>query len=289
MWTDASDCPGDGAIGRHRNCRVALIRALDGRCVDAVIVRAESGPDRVYAGGQVALLAAAGRFAVAVENGRAIGKPDPTLARKIRRRPVAVARCVASRGGRVSRIAAGSGLALVAAHVGRRYSVGSDQRVSATDLYLSLPLYRTPMTLPIDPERLTEADIGEKRATLEMDHEAAIEHVREVFTDAGFGIPVEFSVSDLLNEKVDAGRDPYYVLGACNPAVADRALDSCFELGGIMPCNVVVWEEEPGVQTVYHVSIMRIARLLGMAPDDEEWADVVATTGELVDEAYGNL
>ncbi len=288
-WIDASDCPGNGVIGRHSNCRAALTRALDGRCVDAVIVRAEGEPDRVYAGGQVALLAAAGRFAAAVESGRTIGEPDPTRARQVRRRPVAIARRLASRGGRGARIAAESGLALVAAHVGRWYSVGSNPRVSATDLYLSLPLYWTPMTLPIDPERLTEEDIGEKRATLEMDHEEAVEHVREVFTDAGFGIPVEFSLSDILNEKVDTDRDPYYVLGACNPEVADRALDSCYELGGLMPCNVIVWEEEPGIQTVYHVSIMRIARLLGMAPDDEEWAGVVATTGELVDEAYGNL
>jgi hypothetical protein len=34
---------------------------------------------------------------------------------------------------------------------------------------------------------------------------------------------------------------------------------------------------------------MRIARLVGMAPDDEEWADIVATTGKLVDEAFGSL
>jgi uncharacterized protein (DUF302 family) len=145
------------------------------------------------------------------------------------------------------------------------------------------------MALPIDPERLTDEDIGAERATLEVDHESAVEYVRDVFTDAGFGIAVEFSVSELLNEKVDAGRDPYYVLGACNPEVADRALDSCHELGGLMPCNVIVCEEEPGIQTVYHVSIMRIARLLGMAPDDEEWAEVVGSTGELVDEAFDQI
>jgi len=111
-----------------------------------------------------------------------------------------------------------------------------------------------------------------------------------VFTDAGFGIPVEFSPSEMLNEKVDAGRDPYHVLGACNPEVADRALDATANrLGALMPCNVVVWEEAPGRQRVYHVSIMRIARLVGMAPDDEEMADIVATTGELVDEAFENL
>ncbi len=146
------------------------------------------------------------------------------------------------------------------------------------------------MALPIDPERLTDEDVGEQRATLEMDHEAAVEHVRETFVDAGFGVPVEFSPSDLLNEKVDADRDPYYVLGACNPEMADRALDgSENRMGALFPCNVVVWQEEPGVQTVYHVSIMRIARLVGLAPDDDEWAGIVGDTGELVDEAFANL
>jgi uncharacterized protein (DUF302 family) len=161
------------------------------------------------------------------------------------------------------------------------------------------------MTLPIDPAQLDEDDIGTKRTTLEMSHEDAIEHVREVFTDAGFGIPSEFSPSELLNEKVDrearsasdsrtesddADRDPYYVLGACNPAIADRALDATDNrMGGLFPCNVVIWEEEPGVQTVYHVSIMRIARLVGMAPDDDAMAEIIEDTGALADEAFEAL
>jgi uncharacterized protein (DUF302 family) len=146
------------------------------------------------------------------------------------------------------------------------------------------------MTLPIDPEAITAGDIGEERATLRMAHEEAIEHVREAFTDAGFGVATEFSASDMLNEKIDAGRDPYYVLGACNPTMANRALDASeMRMGGLFPCNVVIWQEEPGVQTVYHVSIMRVARLVGMAPADDEMADIIADTGELVDEAFGNL
>jgi uncharacterized protein (DUF302 family) len=146
------------------------------------------------------------------------------------------------------------------------------------------------MTLPIDPTALDAGDIGEERATLEMDHEAAVEHVREAFTDAGFGVATEFSPSDLLEEKIGADRDNYYVLGACNPNMADRALDaSDNRIGALFPCNVVVWEEEPGLQTVYHVSIMRIARLAGMAPDNDEWADIVSETGEFVDEAFDNL
>lgn len=146
------------------------------------------------------------------------------------------------------------------------------------------------MPLPIDPSGIEAADIGEKRATLEMSHEAAIEHVRDAFTAAGFGMATEFSPSDLLNEKIDADREPYHVLGACNPAVADRALDaSDHRIGGLFPCNVVVWEEEPGVQAVYHISIMRVARLVGMAPDDGVWSDIVAETGDLVDQAWANL
>ncbi|MFC6836521.1 DUF302 domain-containing protein [Halomarina ordinaria] len=145
------------------------------------------------------------------------------------------------------------------------------------------------MTLPIDPETLDAEDIGEKQATLHMDHDEAVEHVRETFTDAGFGVPVEFSPSELLNEKVDADRDPYYVLGACNPAMADRALDMSLRMGGLFPCNVVVWEEEPGVQRVYHLSIMKAGRLLGIAPDSEAWQALVDDTGELVEEAFGNL
>ena len=146
------------------------------------------------------------------------------------------------------------------------------------------------MTLPIDPTALDGDDIGEKRATLEMDHDEAVEHVREAFTDAGFGVATEFSASDMLNEKIGADRDDYYVLGACNPNMANWALDASDDrVGALFPCNVVVWQEEPGRQTVYHVSIMKVARLAGMAPDDDEWEDIVSDTGEFVEEAWANL
>ncbi|WP_435126755.1 DUF302 domain-containing protein [Halobaculum sp. D14] len=146
------------------------------------------------------------------------------------------------------------------------------------------------MTLPIDPDAIRAGDYGEKRATLEMAHDEAVEHVRETFTDHGFGVPVEFSPSELLNEKVDAGRDPYYVLGACNPQMADRALDATDgRIGALFPCNVVVWQEAPGVQAVYHVSIMRIARLLGLDADEDAMDEIIADTGELIDAAYADL
>jgi len=146
------------------------------------------------------------------------------------------------------------------------------------------------MSVPINPAQLSEDDIGEKRATLELEHEDAVEFVRECCLEAGFGVPVEFSPSELLNETVDADRDPYHVLGACNPEMADRALEASEKrMGGLFPCNVIVWETHPGVQQVYHVSIMRIARLVGMAPDSDEWAAIVEDTGELVEELFERI
>jgi len=145
------------------------------------------------------------------------------------------------------------------------------------------------MTLPIDPAEIDPDEFGEKEVILEMDHDEAIEHVREVCLEVGFGIPVEFSPSELLNEKVDADRDPYYVLGACNPKIANRALDETMQIGGLFPCNMIVWEEKPGRQRVYHVSIMKIARLLGMAPDNDAWAEILETTGDLTEETFERL
>jgi uncharacterized protein (DUF302 family) len=146
------------------------------------------------------------------------------------------------------------------------------------------------MSLPIDPTAIDPEDLGQEQVVLELDHDEAVEYVREACLEAGFGIPVEFSPSELLNEKVDAGRDPYYVLGACNPEMADRALDaSADHVGALFPCNVVVRTERPGRQRVYHVSIMRVARLVGLAPDDGTWADIVADTGEYVDALFSML
>jgi len=140
--------------------------------------------------------------------------------------------------------------------------------------------------LPIDPSEIGPDDIGEKQTTLEMEHPEAIEHVRETCEEVGFGVPVEFSPSELLNEKVDADRDPYYVLGACNPHMADRALNETRRIGAFFPCNIIIWEEKSGVQRIYHVSIMEIARLTGTAPDNESWQGIVEDTGELVKQFF---
>ena len=146
------------------------------------------------------------------------------------------------------------------------------------------------MTLPIDPAAIDPDEYGEQQTTLAMDHDEAIEYVREVCLDNGFGVPVEFSPSEMLNAKVDADRDPYYVLGACNPEMADGALDATERrIGALFPCNMIIWEETPGQQRVYHLSIMKIARLLGLPTDDDAMNDIIADTGEMVEAVFAEL
>jgi uncharacterized protein (DUF302 family) len=146
------------------------------------------------------------------------------------------------------------------------------------------------MTLPIDPAAIDPDEYGEQQTTLAMDHDEAIEYVREVCLDNGFGVPVEFSPSEMLNAKVDADRDPYYVLGACNPEMADRALDATERrIGALFPCNMIIWEETPGQQRVYHLSIMKIARLLGLPAAADEMDEIIADTGEMVEAVFAEL
>ncbi len=145
------------------------------------------------------------------------------------------------------------------------------------------------MDLKIDPAVFDPDDIGEKTATLEMEHEEAVEYVREVCKKYGFGIIVEFSPSDVLNKKLGTDRGPYHVLGACNPEIADKALDQTMKIGGLFPCNMVVWEERPGVQKVYHLSIMKMARLIGIAPNNEKWQEIVEETGKNVKAVFEDL
>jgi uncharacterized protein (DUF302 family) len=137
---------------------------------------------------------------------------------------------------------------------------------------------------------LRPSDLGERSVTLRMDHEAALDHVREVFSSVGFSVPTEFSPSERINAEREAGMDPYTVVGLGVPAAGEHAIDAADErVGGLFPCSVVVWETEPGVQTVYHLSVMRLAREVGLAPDDERWGILIAQVEDMMDDAFADL
>ncbi|WP_037321329.1 DUF302 domain-containing protein [Amycolatopsis orientalis] len=76
--------------------------------------------------------------------------------------------------------------------------------------------------------------------TLELPYEKAIADVRAALKKQGFGVLTEIDVKATMREKLDADMEPYVILGACNPALAHRALEVDRMIGLLLPCNVVV-------------------------------------------------
>ena len=78
---------------------------------------------------------------------------------------------------------------------------------------------------------------------LDIPYPEAVEKVTEALAQEGFGILTEIDVKATLKKKLDADFRPYIILGACNPPLAHRALTTELEIGLMMPCNVIVYDD----------------------------------------------
>ena len=74
----------------------------------------------------------------------------------------------------------------------------------------------------------------------------ARQKIEELLKEEGFGILTEIDVAATLKKKIDVDFRPYLILGACNPKIAHEALGLELEIGSLLPCNVIVYQNDEG-------------------------------------------
>jgi len=115
--------------------------------------------------------------------------------------------------------------------------------------------------------------------------EEAESAITEALKQAGFGILTRIDVANTLKKKIDVDRTPYVILGACNPMLANRGLELEPELGLMLPCNVIIYEDDEN-HTV--VSIIDPAAMIGMI-DNPELKCLVEEARPLLQNALNNI
>jgi uncharacterized protein (DUF302 family) len=93
----------------------------------------------------------------------------------------------------------------------------------------------------------------------------AVERVRAELAEEGFGVLCEIDVRATLKAKLGIDREPYVILGACNPPLAHQALEEEPELGTLLPCNVAIYRS--GEET--HIAAIDPERMLSIVGNDE--------------------
>ena len=104
--------------------------------------------------------------------------------------------------------------------------------------------------------------------------EEAVAKAQGALKEQGFGILTEIDVKETLKKKLDINYPNYKILGACNPHLAKKALDTDKEVGTLLPCNVIVYDTSDGIQVsiqspVEMMKVLKNERLNDMAQEAE--------------------
>lgn len=116
--------------------------------------------------------------------------------------------------------------------------------------------------------------------TVELSMADAEEAIRKALADVGFGVLTEIDVAETLKAKLGVDRPAYRILGACNPTLANDALNHDEQIGLLLPCNVTL--SDNGSTT----TISAADPIVLLAPANEDGAlDELASTARAMLEA----
>ncbi len=121
--------------------------------------------------------------------------------------------------------------------------------------------------------------------TIDLPFDAAVEKVTKALADKGFGVLTTIDVSATLKKKIDVDFPPYVILGACNPGFAHKALLMENKIGTMLPCNVIVQQNEAG-----QIEVSAVDPAASMqAIDNTGLGDIAGTVREMLQEMINGL
>ncbi len=106
--------------------------------------------------------------------------------------------------------------------------------------------------------------------------DVTLQKVENELKTEGFGILTEIDVQATLKKKLDIDFKKYKILGACNPSIAYEALKNEDKIGVLLPCNVIVEENDKNEVEVAAVNPMEAMASVG----NESLAEIAKTVTE---------
>lgn len=103
------------------------------------------------------------------------------------------------------------------------------------------------------------------KSTLKIPYDEALVKVSDALKAEGFGVLTSIDVKDTMKKKLDVDFRKYSILGVCNPPLAHRALSTRIDVGLLLPCTVIVYEEGDGAV----VNILNPLAMTELIPEPE--------------------
>ena len=120
---------------------------------------------------------------------------------------------------------------------------------------------------------------------IELNFEDAEYKVRDSLMDIGFGVLTEINMKDAFKVKLSLDYKNYKILGACNPKLAHEALDSENLIGMLMPCNILVIDNEDQTTKI----VFPYAKSLLGITDNEQIFELADKVDDLLKSAFDNI
>lgn len=116
-----------------------------------------------------------------------------------------------------------------------------------------------------------------------LDFDTACTRVTEALAKEGFGVLTEIDVAATMKKKLGKDLPPYRILGACNPQLAHQAISAEPQIGALLPCNVVLRQDESGTVRVEFMDPDAVLELVGRPEVHQIAAQVRAKLQRVMD------